>query len=159
MTDTRADEAEHGITIKSTGISLYYEMSDEALKSYKGESNASTGRKVRIMGPNYVLGEKKDLYFITKTATLMNEKEVDVCPMRAMKFSVSPVVHVAVRCKVSSDLPKLVEGLNRLAKSDCMVACSIEESGEHVVAGAGELHLEVCLKDRQEQFMGGAEIV
>ncbi|KAL6283225.1 hypothetical protein ACE6H2_014154 [Prunus campanulata] len=36
MTDTRADEAERGITIKSTGISLYYEMTDEALKSYKG---------------------------------------------------------------------------------------------------------------------------
>jgi translation elongation factor EF-4 len=27
MTDTRTDEAECGITIKSTGISLYYEMS------------------------------------------------------------------------------------------------------------------------------------
>ncbi|KAI3855506.1 hypothetical protein MKX03_004363 [Papaver bracteatum] len=37
MTDTRADEAECGITIKSTGISLYYEMSDESLKAYKGE--------------------------------------------------------------------------------------------------------------------------
>jgi elongation factor 2 len=37
MTDTRADEAEHGITIKSTGISLYYEMKDDSHKSYKGE--------------------------------------------------------------------------------------------------------------------------
>ncbi|KAG6504825.1 hypothetical protein ZIOFF_037173 [Zingiber officinale] len=31
MTDTRQDEAEHGITIKSTGISLYYEMTEEFL--------------------------------------------------------------------------------------------------------------------------------
>ncbi|KNA07685.1 hypothetical protein SOVF_169600 [Spinacia oleracea] len=37
MTDTRADEAERGITIKSTGISLYYEMTDEALAAFKGE--------------------------------------------------------------------------------------------------------------------------
>ncbi|KAF9586975.1 hypothetical protein IFM89_039847 [Coptis chinensis] len=36
MTDTRADEAERGITIKSTGISLYYEMSDESLSAFKG---------------------------------------------------------------------------------------------------------------------------
>uniref|UniRef100_A0A0A9HJA8 Tr-type G domain-containing protein n=1 Tax=Arundo donax TaxID=35708 RepID=A0A0A9HJA8_ARUDO len=41
MTDTRADEAERGITIKSTGISLYYEMSDDSLKSYKGERDGN----------------------------------------------------------------------------------------------------------------------
>jgi len=28
--------------------------------------------------------------------------------------------------------------------------CHIEESGEHIVAGAGELHLEICLKDLEE---------
>ena len=39
-----------------------------------------------------------------------------------------------------------------------MVQCQIEETGEHIVAGAGELHLEICLKDLQEDFMGGAEI-
>ncbi|GJM93177.1 hypothetical protein PR202_ga09710 [Eleusine coracana subsp. coracana] len=76
-----------------------------------------------------------------------------------MKFSVSPVVRVAVQCKVASDLPKLVEGLKRLAKSDPMVLCTMEESGEHIIAGAGELHLEICLKDLQEDFMGGAEII
>lgn len=27
-----------------------------------------------------------------------------------------------------------------------MVQCIIEESGEHIIAGAGELHLEICLK-------------
>ncbi|KAL0325783.1 UNVERIFIED_CONTAM: Elongation factor 2 [Sesamum radiatum] len=97
--------------------------------------------------------------YITKNATLTNEKEVDAHPIRAMKFSVSPVVRVAVQCKVASDLPKLVEGLKRLAKSDPMVVCTIEESGEHIVAGAGELHLEICLKDLQEDFMGGAEII
>ena len=55
-----------------------------------------------------------------------------------MKFSVSPVVRVAIECKVASDLPKLVEGLKRLAKSDPMVICNIEESGEHIIAGARE---------------------
>lgn len=37
-----------------------------------------------------------------------------------------------------------------MAKSDPMVQCIIEESGEHIVAGAGELHLEICLKDLEE---------
>ena len=39
---------------------------------------------------------------------------------------------------------------SRLSKSDPMVQCIIEESGEHIVAGAGELHLEICLKDLEE---------
>lgn len=56
-----------------------------------------------------------------------------------MKFSVSPVVRVAVEAKNPGDLPKLVEGLKRLAKSDPMVQCCIEESGEHIVAGNDHL--------------------
>ena len=59
---------------------------------------------------------------------------------QVMKFSVSPVVRVAVEAKNPSDLPKLVEGLKRLAKSDPMVQCSIEESGEHIVAGESVAH-------------------
>merc|ERR1719311_901330 len=70
--------------------------------------------------------------------------------MKQMKFSVSPVVRVAVRCKNPADLPKLVEGLKRLSKSDPMVQVFSEESGEHIIAGAGELHLEICLKDLEE---------
>jgi len=31
-----------------------------------------------------------------------------------------------------------------------MVQILIEESGEHIIAGAGELHLEICLKDLEE---------
>jgi len=69
-----------------------------------------------------------------------------------MKYSVSPVVRVAVRCKDGKDLPKLVEGLKKLSKSDPLVVCQIEESGEHVIAGCGELHVEICLKDLEEDY-------
>merc|ERR1719337_761071 len=86
--------------------------------------------------------------FLVKTGTISTLKEAH--NMKVMKFSVSPVVRVAVECKNASDLPKLVEGLKRLAKSDPMVQISIEESGEHIIAGAGELHLEICLKDLEE---------
>ena len=48
--------------------------------------------------------------FITKNATLTNDKCEDAHPIKAMKFSVSPVVRVAVEPKTASDLPKLVEG-------------------------------------------------
>jgi elongation factor 2 len=90
--------------------------------------------------------------FIVKTGTITTSKAAH--NMRVMKFSVSPVVRVAVECKNPSDLPKLVEGLKRLAKSDPMVQVLTEESGEHIVAGAGELHLEICLKDLEEDHAG-----
>jgi elongation factor 2 len=142
----------------------------------------ATGQKVRIMGPNYVPGEKHDLYNkqIQRTILMMGRyiEAIDDVPcgnlvglvgvdqylvktgclttfaeahnMRQMKFSVSPVVRVAVRCKNPADLPKLVEGLKRLSKADPMVQIFSEESGEHIIAGAGELHLEICLKDLEE---------
>jgi len=90
--------------------------------------------------------------FLVKTGTISTFKEAH--NMKVMKFSVSPVVRVAVECKNPSELPKLVEGLKRLAKSDPMVQCIIEESGEHIIAGAGELHLEICLKDLEEDHAG-----
>jgi elongation factor 2 len=74
--------------------------------------------------------------------------------IKTMKFSVSPVVRCAVEPKNSADLPKLVEGMKRLAKSDPMVLCYTEESGEHIIAASGELHLEICLQDLQNDFMG-----
>merc|ERR1712095_208267 len=86
--------------------------------------------------------------FLVKTGTITTAKEAH--NLKVMKFSVSPVVRVAVEPKNAADLPKLVEGLKRLAKSDPMVQCVIEESGEHIIAGAGELHLEICLKDLEE---------
>jgi len=69
-----------------------------------------------------------------------------------MKYSVSPVVRVAVRPKDGKDLPKLVEGIKKLSKSDPLVQCQIEESGEHVIAGCGELHIEICLKDLKDEY-------
>jgi len=82
--------------------------------------------------------------FLLKSGTLTTSDTAH--NMKVMKFSVSPVVQVAVEVKNASDLPKLVEGLKRLTKSDPCVQAWINESGEHIVAGAGELHLEICLK-------------
>lgn len=80
--------------------------------------------------------------FLVKTGTITTFEHAH--NMRVMKFSVSPVVRVAVEAKNPADLPKLVEGLKRLAKSDPMVQvglsyafCYLEWSG---------LQLELCWK-------------
>ena len=90
--------------------------------------------------------------FLLKSGTLTTSETAH--NLKVMKFSVSPVVQRSVEVKNAQDLPKLVEGLKRLSKSDPCVLTSINESGEHIVAGAGELHLEICLKDLEEDHAG-----
>lgn len=86
--------------------------------------------------------------FLVKSGTISTSEVAH--NMKVMKFSVSPVVQVAVDVKNANDLPKLVDGLKRLAKSDPCVLTYTSDSGEHIVAGAGELHLEIILKDLEE---------
>jgi len=88
--------------------------------------------------------------YIVKSGTITTLE--DAHNIADMKYSVSPVMKVAVKAKDEKDLPKLVEGLKKLSKGDPLATCSIEESGEHIIAGCGELHLEICLKDLKEQY-------
>merc|ERR1711988_279587 len=88
--------------------------------------------------------------YLLKSGTLTTVE--DAHNIADMKYSVSPVVKVAVKAKDGKDLPKLVEGLKKLSKSDPLVVCTTEESGEHVIAGCGELHVEICLKDLREEY-------
>ncbi|KAE8414864.1 P-loop containing nucleoside triphosphate hydrolase protein [Aspergillus pseudocaelatus] len=90
--------------------------------------------------------------FLLKSGTLTTSETAH--NLKVMKFSISPVVQRSVEVKNAADLPKLVEGLKRLSKSDPCVLTMINESGEHVVAGAGELHLEICLNDLQNDHAG-----
>jgi elongation factor 2 len=88
--------------------------------------------------------------YLLKQGTITTHEEAH--NIKVMKYSVSPVVRVAVDVKNANDLPKLVEGLKKLSKSDPLVVCTTEESGEHIIAGCGELHIEICLKDLVEEY-------
>merc|ERR1711976_263937 len=57
--------------------------------------------------------------YLLKSGTITTNEEAS--PFNTMKFSVSAVVRVAVEPKSAQDLPKLVEGLKRLSKSDPLV--------------------------------------
>merc|ERR1719363_45730 len=88
--------------------------------------------------------------YILKSGTITTIE--DAHNIADMKYSVSPVVKVSVKVKDGKELPKMVEGLKKLAKSDPLVLTKTEESGEHVIAGCGELHVEICLKDLREEY-------
>jgi elongation factor 2 len=55
-----------------------------------------------------------------------------------------PVVTVAIEAKHTRDLPKLIEVLRSIAKADPSIVAEINnETGEHLISGMGELHLEI----------------
>lgn len=64
----------------------------------------------------------------------------------------APIVRVALEPVNPQDMPKLVEGLKLLNQADPCVESLIQDTGEHVILTAGELHLERCLKDLRERF-------
>ncbi|KAN0060972.1 Cytoplasmic GTPase/eEF2-like protein (ribosomal biogenesis) [Thecaphora frezii] len=64
----------------------------------------------------------------------------------------APIVRVALEPANPSDMPKLVEGLKLLNQADPCVESLVQDTGEHVILTAGELHLERCLKDLRERF-------
>ncbi|PKL71445.1 MAG: elongation factor EF-2 [Methanobacteriales archaeon HGW-Methanobacteriales-2] len=68
----------------------------------------------------------------------------DMTPFESIKNVSEPVVTVAVEAKHMKDLPKLVDVLRQVAKEDPTLKVTInQETGEHLLAGMGELHLEV----------------
>ena len=79
------------------------------------------------------------------------------CTIKCMKYSVSPVVRIAITPKNPADLPKLIEGLKKMAKSDPLVQVISTET-EQIIAGCGELHLEICINDLVNDY-SGIEIV
>ncbi|MDD5142304.1 elongation factor EF-2 [Methanoregula sp.] len=69
---------------------------------------------------------------------------MEMTPFESLKHYSEPVMTVAVEAKNMKDLPKLVEVLRQVAKEDPTLNISInEETGEHLIAGMGELHLEI----------------
>ncbi len=65
-------------------------------------------------------------------------------PFEEITHLFEPVVTIAIEAKKPSDLPKLVEVLRVVNKEDPGIKVTInEETGEHLISGMGELHLEV----------------
>ena len=68
----------------------------------------------------------------------------EIEPFEAIKHLFEPVVTKSIEAKRPSDLPKLVEILRQVGKEDPSIKIEInEETGENLLSGMGELHLEI----------------
>ncbi|RLF12659.1 MAG: elongation factor EF-2, partial [Thermoprotei archaeon] len=79
-------------------------------------------------------------------------------PFERLRYISEPVVTIAIEPKRSSDLPKLVDVLRKVAIEDPTLHVKInEETGEYLLAGMGQLHLEIALWDLKQR--SGIEVV
>ncbi|KAF6174221.1 hypothetical protein GIB67_033753 [Kingdonia uniflora] len=124
--------------VQEAELQSLYLMMGQGLKPV---SSVKAGNVVAIRG----LGQH-----ILKSATLSTTK--NCWPFSSMVFQVSPTLRVAIEPSYPADMSSLLKGLRLLNRADPFVEVSVSATGEHVLAAAGEVHLERCIKDLKDRF-------
>lgn len=94
---------------------------------------------------------------IKKTATLVTNDEnilpfEDLSIFTPLKFDQEAVMKLSIEPLNPSELPKMIEGLRKISKSYPSSKTKVEESGEHIVFGTGELYLDSIMHDLRHLY-------
>lgn len=111
--------------------------------------HASAGAIVLVSGIDSI---------ISKTATVFGPTAENITVLPAEKYYNKSVFKVAIEPANPSELPKLLAGLRKVSKSYLASVINVEESGEHVILGPGELYLDCALHDLRVFFTEDLEI-
>ncbi|XP_045456514.1 116 kDa U5 small nuclear ribonucleoprotein component [Melitaea cinxia] len=90
---------------------------------------------------------------IVKTCTLVSaDEDEELHTFKPLRFNTQAVVKIAVEPVNPSELPKMLDGLRKVNKSYPVLSTRVEESGEHVVLGTGELYLDCVMHDLRNMY-------
>jgi U5 small nuclear ribonucleoprotein component len=90
---------------------------------------------------------------IVKSATVFSTSfKQDAYIFKPMKYISQPVFKVAVEPINPSELPKLLDGLRKVNKTYPLLQTKVEESGEHIILGSGEMYMDCVLHDLRKLF-------
>ena len=92
---------------------------------------------------------------IVKTATLVPPKlegDEDAYIFKPVRHFTESVFKVAVEPINPSELPKMLDGLRKINKSYPLITTKVEESGEHIILGTGELYMDCVLHDLRRLY-------
>ena len=120
-------------------LKMHANNREEVTELYAGEIGAVVGLKSTITGD-----------------TLASEKDPVI--LERMEFP-EPVISVAVEPKTKADQEKMGIALGKLAEEDPSFRVSTdEESGQTIISGMGELHLEILVDRMKREFKVEAEV-
>lgn len=92
---------------------------------------------------------------IVKSATIVAPKFEDgenAHIFRPVTHMTQSVLKVAVEPINPSELPKMLDGLRKVQKSYPLISTKVEESGEHIILGTGELYMDCILHDLRRLY-------
>jgi elongation factor G len=120
-------------------LKMHANNREEIKELYAGEIGAVVGLKYTITGD-----------------TLASEKDPVI--LERMEFP-EPVISVAVEPKTKADQEKMGIALGKLAEEDPSFRVNTdEESGQTIISGMGELHLEILVDRMKREFKVEAEV-
>jgi len=120
-------------------LKMHANKREEIKEVYSGDIAAAVGLKYTTTGD-----------------TLCDEK--DVCLLEAMEFP-EPVIHIAIEPKTKSDQQNMGIALGKLVQEDPSLRVRTdEETGQVIISGMGELHLEVIVDRMKREFKVEANI-
>ena len=120
-------------------LKMHANNREEIKELYAGEIGAVVGLKFTITGD-----------------TLASEKDPVI--LERMEFP-EPVISVAVEPKTKADQEKMGIALAKLAEEDPSFRVNTdEESGQTIISGMGELHLEILVDRMRREFKVEAEV-
>ncbi|RLA74656.1 MAG: elongation factor G [Epsilonproteobacteria bacterium] len=120
-------------------LKMHSNKREEVSELYAGEIGAVVGLKATVTGD-----------------TLASEKDQVV--LERMEFP-EPVISVAVEPKTKADQEKMGVALGKLAQEDPSFRVKTdEESGQTIISGMGELHLEILVDRMKREFSVEAEV-
>ncbi|HLY77722.1 MAG TPA: elongation factor EF-2 [Thermoplasmata archaeon] len=148
-------------------------------KLKKGQELSIVGTKLKnrvqnvslFMGPERLLVEEVSAGNIAAVVGLTDafagttiSDAPDMVPFEEIRHVSEPVVTVAIEPKHMGDLPKLIEVMRKIAKEDPSLRVEInQETGEHLLSGMGELHLEITqfriINDHKVEIQASKPIV
>ena len=120
-------------------LKMHANKREEIKQVYSGDIAAAVGLKYTTTGD-----------------TLCDENKP--CLLESMEFP-EPVIHIAVEPKTKSDQEKMGTALGKLLQEDPSLRCRTdEETGQTILSGMGELHLEIIIDRMKREFKVEANI-
>lgn len=139
-----------GDTVKVLGEGYTVEEEEDMIVKTIGKLWIMQGRyKIDVdmmTAGNWIMIEGID-QSISKTATVVSTNFEGVDIFKPLEFHIESVIKVACEPLNPSDLPKMLEGLRKINKSYPLARTKVEESGEHIIYGTGELYMDSILND------------
>jgi elongation factor G len=159
------------ITDKHVGHLSYIRIYSGIVKSGEAVLNANTGRKQRVGRLLQMHANKRqdlDEAYAGDIVAVVGLKDVTTGQtlsainkpiiLESLTFP-EPVISIAIEPRTTADMDKLAQSLDRLVHEDPTFKVSVDdETGQTIISGMGELHLEIITDRLLREFNVGANV-